>query len=158
MKIEAAPRVQATTAPKPAAAAAPKQPSVSHGSGPWTNPAAAAAMRSSVDLLKGIEDGILKHLDNIDRVRSFAIDLRSTSEIFTTASDAIANDGFKENDQFLPLINRASGSVSGAEGRLLSKDLAATWPSARADVISAIRSSRVISDNVARQLDPTARA
>lgn len=128
---------------------------ISHSSVPWTNPAAAAALRSSVDLLKGIEDGILKHLDDVDRARNFAVDLRATSEIFTTATEAIMGDAYKENDQFLPLISRAGGSVNGAEGRLLSKDLASNWPAARSEVLSALRSSRVISLNVATQLDPT---
>lgn len=122
--------------------------------GAWTNPAAAAALRSTVDLLKGIEDGIVRNFGDIERVRTFAADLKSTVDIFGTATDAITGDDSKENDSFLPLINAAGGGVEHAEARLSSKELTSTWPIERLDILAAIRRAKAISQNVADQLDP----
>ena len=120
----------------------------------WTNPAAAAALRSTVDLLRGIEDGIVRNFANADLVRGYAADLKSTAEIFGSATDAITGDTSKENDSFLPLITNAGGGVLHAESRLSSKELTATWPLERGDILAAIRRARAISQNVADQLDP----
>jgi len=120
----------------------------------WTNPAAAAALRSTVDLLKDIEAGVVQNFTNLEMVRSFASDLRSTVEIFESATDAITGDDSKENDSFLPHINNAGGGVSHAENRLSSKDLTTTWPLERGDILAAIRRAKAISQNVADQLDP----
>src|SRR4051812_22892716 len=106
---------------------------------PWTNPAAAAALRSTAELLKSIEDGVVRNFKQVELVRGYAADLRSTTEIFETATAAISNDSSKENDSFLPLINNAGGSVERAESRLSSKDLSSTWPIERADILAAIR-------------------
>lgn len=127
--------------------------SITHQSLPWANPAAAAALRSSVDMLKGIEAGILKNFQDVERVRAYSTDLRSTSEIFSVASEAV-NGGNKEDDQFLPLIKRAGAGVTGAEVRLSSKEITSTWPLERTDILGAIRAARVLTENVARQLDP----
>ena len=123
-------------------------------SDPWTNPAAAAALRSTVDLLQDIESGIVRNFKNADQVRSYAADLRSTSEILDAATAAIVGDASKENDAFLPLIDNAGGGVAHAEGRLSAKDFVATWPLERGDILAAIRRARAISENVADQLDP----
>ena len=120
----------------------------------WTNPVASAALRSTADLLKGIEDGIVRNFTDIERVRLFAGDLRSTLEILTAATTAISTDASVENDSFLPLVASANDGVELAENRLSSKELAATWPIERGDILSAIRRARAISQNVADQLDP----
>jgi hypothetical protein len=120
----------------------------------WTNPAAAAALRSTVDLLKGIEDGIVRNFKDVEMVRGYAADLKSTSDIFQTATDVLTTDASKENDSFLPLISNAGGGVLRAESRLSSKELSSTWPIERGDILAAIRRARAISQNVADQLDP----
>lgn len=120
----------------------------------WTNPAAAAALRSTVDLLKGIEDGIVRNFKDAELVRGYAADLRSTVDIFDTATEAVSTDASAENDSFLPLISNAGGSASHAEVRLSSKELASTWPLERGDILAAIRRARALSQNVADQLDP----
>ena len=120
----------------------------------WTNPAATAALRSTVDMLKSIEDGIVRNFQNADLVRSYAVDLKTTIEIFDTATTAITGDASKENDTFLPLLSSAGGGVSHAEMRLSSKELTTTWPLERVDILAAIRRAKSISQNVADQLDP----
>jgi hypothetical protein len=120
----------------------------------WTNPAAAAALRSTADLLEQIESGIVRNIKDVGLVRGYAIDLRSTLEIFETATTAITGDASKENDSFLPLITTAGGGVTHAETRLTAKELTSTWPLERGDILAAIRRARSISDNVADQLDP----
>jgi hypothetical protein len=120
----------------------------------WTNPAAAAALRSTADLLEQIEAGIMRNMQNVDMVRGYANDLNSTIEIFATATAAITGDASKENDSFLPLINTAGGGVQHAEARLASKELSSTWPLERGDILASIRRARSISTNVADQLDP----
>lgn len=120
----------------------------------WTNPAAAAALRSTVDLLKGIEDGIVRNFKDADLVRGYAADLKSTADIFGNAVEIVSTDTSKENDSFLPLINNAGGGVMHAESRMNSKDFGATWPLERGDILAAIRRARAISQNVADQLDP----
>jgi hypothetical protein len=120
----------------------------------WTNPAASAALRSTAELLKVIEDGVVRNFRDVDQVRGFAADLRSTAEIFETATAAISDDASKENDSFLPLIENAGGSVARAEARLTSKELSSTWPIERGDILAAIRRAKAISQNVADQLDP----
>jgi hypothetical protein len=137
-----APSIAATTTPQPT------------DSSSWTNPAAAAALRSTVDLLQGIEEGIVRNFKNVDMVRGYAADLKSTGDIFATATDVLMNDASKENDSFLPLINNAGGGVSRAESRLSSKELSSTWPIERGAILAAIRRARAISQNVADQLDP----
>ncbi|MCW2974482.1 MAG: hypothetical protein JWN72_2755 [Thermoleophilia bacterium] len=120
----------------------------------WTNPAAAAAMRSTVDLLKLIEEGITRNFADPNRVLGYASDLRSTFDIYTQATDAITADDSKENDSFLPLINKAGANINDASDRFDSKDFATTWPLYRNDVLAQIRTARSISLNVADQLDP----
>lgn len=120
----------------------------------WTNPAAAAALRSTADLLATIESGIVRNIQNVDLVRGYAIDLKSTLDIFATATDAITEDASKENDSFLPLISTAGGGVVHAEARLGAKELTSTWPLERGDILAAIRRAKSISANVADQLDP----
>jgi hypothetical protein len=105
-------------------------------------------------MLRVIEDGIIRNFGSVERVRYYASDLKSTMEILDTATSAITNDDSKENDSFLPLINSAGGGVTHAEARLVSKELAATWPIERTDILSAIRRAKAISQNVADQLDP----
>jgi hypothetical protein len=120
----------------------------------WTNPAAAAALRSTAELLKSIEDGVVRNFKDVELVRAYASDLRSTTEIFETATAAITGDASKENDAFLPLISNAGGGVERAEARLTSKELSSTWPIERGDILAAIRRAKAISQNVADQLDP----
>jgi hypothetical protein len=120
----------------------------------WTNPAASAALRSTADLLGEIEAGIIRNIQSVELVRGYAIDLRSTIDIFETAAAALANDASKENDSFLPLIDTAGGGVSHAENRLSAKELSSTWPLERGDILAAIRRAKSISLNVADQLDP----
>lgn len=134
-------------------------PSISAAAAPinadsWTNPAAAAALRSTAELLRGIEDGIVRNFRDAQLVRAYAPDLKSTSDILETASAALLSDTSKENDAFLPLIDNAGGGVSHAEARLSSKEFASTWPLERGDILAAIRRARAISTNVADQLDP----
>ena len=121
---------------------------------PWTNPAATAALRSSVQILASIEEGIVQNFAQVDKVLGFAADLRTTTDIFQAASDALLSDTNKDNDQFLPLIGQAGSRVTSAEGKLSSKDITSTWPSERATILEAVRHARVISSNVADQLDP----
>ena len=150
MKIEptqSAPRTPVAPVTFPGAA---KQAAVPGA--PWQNPAAAAALVSSSELLKSIEDGVISNYGDVERVRTFATDLRATNEILASASDTLLGDSSAENDQFIPLVNRASTGVGAAELRLSSKDLTATWPAERDDIISAIRQARVLSFNIARQL------
>lgn len=139
--------------------AAPVTPPVSGRSSiaaaPWTNPAATAALRSSVQILQSIEEGIVKNFAEVDKVRVFASDLRTAGDIFQAANDALLGDTNKDNDQFLPLIGQADARVSTAEVRLSSKEIASTWPTERSNILEAIRHARVISANVADQLDPT---
>ena len=137
-----APSIAATMSPTPAETTS------------WTNPAAAAALRSTVDLLKGIEDGIVRNFTNVELVRGYAADLKSTADIFATATDVISTDASKDNDSFLPLITNAGGGVLRAESRLNAKELTSTWPLERGDILAAIRRARAISQNVADQLDP----
>ncbi len=120
----------------------------------WTNPAASAALRSTADLLATIEAGIVRNIQDVSLVRAYAIDLRSTLEIYDAATAAITDDASKENDSFLPLINAAGGGVTHAETRLSSKELQSTWPIERGDILAAIRRAKSISLNVADQLDP----
>lgn len=131
--------------------AAPAEPAAS---GSWTNPAASAALRSTAELLHSIEDGIVRNFRDVELVRMYASDLRSTSEIFETATSALRSDASAENDAFLPLILNAGGSVERAETRLSAKELTSTWPLERGDILAAIRRARAISQNVADQLDP----
>lgn len=121
---------------------------------PWTNPAAAAALRSTVDLLDGIEQGIVRNFADSNLVRQYATGLRSTMEIYEVAAMTITSDGSPENDAFLPLIESAGSSASLAETRLSAKELAATWPLERSDILAAIRRARALSQHVADQLDP----
>jgi hypothetical protein len=120
----------------------------------WTNPAASAALRSTADLLATIEAGIVRNIKDVDLVRGYAVDLRSTMEIYEAATSAISGDASKENDSFLPLISTAGGGVTHAENRLSAKELASTWPIERGDILAAIRRAKSISLNVADQLDP----
>ncbi|MCW2924222.1 MAG: hypothetical protein JWM98_1626 [Thermoleophilia bacterium] len=122
--------------------------------GSWTNPAASAALRSTADLLKDVEDGIVRNFKNAGLVASYAADLRSTSEIIDAATTAISTDDSKENDAFLQLLENAGGSVSHAQDRLSSADLVSTWPLERGDILAAVRRAKAISSNVADQLDP----
>ncbi len=94
-----------------------------------------------------------QHFTDVDRVRAMVADIRSANEVITAASEAIASDASKDNDQFLPLIARAGGGVAAAEARLSSKDIAATWPMERADILASVRNAKVISKNIADQLD-----
>ena len=105
-------------------------------------------------MLQTIEEGIVRNFANADFVRAYASDLRSTTEIFDAATVALTSDDSKENDSFLPLIENAGGGVAHAENRLASKDLTATWPLERADILATIRRAKAISSNVADQLDP----
>ena len=146
-------RIASTAAPTaPAAPAVPSAPDP--GDVAWTNPAASAALRSTSDLLQGIEDGIVRNFRAPDMVRSFAIDLRSTLEILESAATAITTDASKENDAFLPLVSTAGEGISFAEARLSSQNFAATWPVERGDILAAVRRARALSRNVADQLDP----
>ena len=120
----------------------------------WTNPAAAAALRSTADLLATIEAGIMRNIQDVSLVRAYAVDLRSTMEIYDAATAAITGDASKENDSFLPLIVTAGGGVTHAESRLSSKELQSTWPIERGDILASIRRAKSISTNVADQLDP----
>lgn len=120
----------------------------------WTNPAASAALRSTADLLATIEAGIVRNIQDVSLVRAYAIDLKSTLEIYDAATTAISTDASKENDSFLPLITTAGGGVTHAESRLSSKELSSTWPIERGDILAAIRRAKSISLNVADQLDP----
>jgi hypothetical protein len=120
----------------------------------WTNPAASAALRSTADLLGSIEAGIVRNISDVGLVRAYAVDLRSTMEIYDAATTALTTDASKENDSFLPLITTAGGGVTHAEARLTSKELASTWPIERGDILAAIRRAKSISLNVADQLDP----
>ncbi|MCW2922455.1 MAG: hypothetical protein JWL76_2329 [Thermoleophilia bacterium] len=120
----------------------------------WTNPAASAALRSTADLLGTIEAGIVRNISDVGLVRAYAVDLRSTMEIYDAATTALSTDASKENDSFLPLISTAGGGVTHAESRLSSKELASTWPIERGDILAAIRRAKSISLNVADQLDP----
>lgn len=120
----------------------------------WTNPAASAALRSTADLLATIEAGIVRNIQDVSLVRAYAIDLKSTLEIYDAATTAISTDASKENDSFLPLITTAGGGVTHAESRLSSKELTSTWPIERGDILAAIRRAKSISLNVADQLDP----
>ncbi|MCZ4496303.1 MAG: hypothetical protein JWM25_886 [Thermoleophilia bacterium] len=120
----------------------------------WTNPAAAAALRSTVDMLANIEAGIVRDFTNVDRVRGYAYDLRSTIGIFEAATTAITSDSSVENDSFLPLLGQAGGGVSRAEHKLSAKDLNETWAGERSDILAAIRQAKNISHHVADQLDP----
>lgn len=147
-------RIAPSIAAVPPSATTPAKPAVPAASGSWTNPAASAALRSTADLLKSIEEGIIRNIGDVSFVRGYAIDLKSTIEIFETATSAITGDDSKENDSFLPLILTAGGGVSHAETRLSSKELASTWPIERGDILAAIRRARSISQNVADQLDP----
>jgi hypothetical protein len=133
---------------------APIRASVQNQDTQWTNPAAAAALRSTVDLLTLIEAGITRNFTDPDRVASFASDLHATVAIFAQATDAVASDASKENDSFLPLITTAGDNVAAAEERLNAKDFNTTWPIYRNDVLAAVRTARSLSQNVADQLDP----
>ncbi len=144
----------ATTTPTPASPPAAPPVSTDVDRSPWTNPAAAAALRSTADLLETIEQGILRNFQNVDYVRGYASDLHSTLGIFSTATSAITDDASKENDSFLPLITTAGGGVEHAETRLSSKELKSTWPLERSEILASIRRAKSISANVADQLDP----
>ena len=140
-----------------AAPIAPIAPSGAEGL-PWQNPAAASALRSTVQMLTTIEDGVIKAYSDVERVKLFAADLQMTSDILATATDALLNDGNKENDAFLPQLTLAGGGVTQAENRLSDKDIAATWPAERGDILGAIRKARVLAGNVADQVDPNGHA
>lgn len=142
----------------PSAPAAPANNAPHIVNAPWKNAAAAAALRSSTQMLQVIEDGIVRNYTEPSKVRVFAADLRAASDVFVAATDAISTDSSKDNDQFLPLLGRASGGVSSAETRLQSKDLTATWPNTRSDILTTIRTARMIAANVADQLDPNTRS
>lgn len=130
-------------------------PRTNHATSPWANPAAAAALRSNVELLRAVEEGIVKNFQDVDRVRTYAIDLRATTDMFMAATGALSTDKSTENDQVLPIISQAESRIVGAESRLSAKDLTSTWPAERTDILSAVRFARVISENVARQVDAT---
>lgn len=136
------------------AASTPKTGVLAEGSPVWTNPAASAALRSTADLLGTIEAGIIRNIQDVSLVRAYAIDLKSTLEIYDAATTALSTDASKENDSFLPLISTAGGGVTHAESRLSAKELASTWPLERGDILAAIRRAKSISLNVADQLDP----
>jgi hypothetical protein len=138
----------------PAPSIAPPSDSTAADSASWKNPAAAAALQTSVNILQQIEDGIVKHYGDVERVRTFASDLHQSSDMFAAASDAVTSDASADNDQFVPLLGRASDGVSSAETRISSKDLSSTWPSERSDILSTIRTAKLIATNVSRQLDP----
>lgn len=146
-------RIAPSFAPAPVVAPAPVAVPLTT-SGAWTNPAASAALRSTAELLKQIEDGIVRNFADVDLVRGYAADLKSTVEIFETATDAITSDASAENDSFLPLITNAGGGVERAEVRLSSKELHSTWPLERGDILASIRRAKSISQHVADQLDP----
>lgn len=120
----------------------------------WKNPAAAAAMKSSTDILKGVEDGIVRNFSDVNRVRAYVSDLASSSDMFSSAQQALTADKYPENDAFVPIIDKASGGVLVVAKRLGSQDIVNTWPAERNDILSAIRQSKSISANVAQQLDP----
>lgn len=132
-----------------------EQPRTDHAPSPWANPAAAAALRSNVELLRSVEEGIIKNFQDVERVRTYATDLRATNDMFAAANVALAGDRSPENDQVLPIIGQAESRIVGAESRLSAKDLTSTWPSERTDILSAVRFARVVSENVARQIDAT---
>jgi hypothetical protein len=134
-----------TATPKPVPS--PRAPGV-----PWQNPAAAAALSSSAEILKGVEDGVVRNYADADGARGYAADLKATNEILATASEVLLADNYTENDQFVPLVNRAGTGVGIAESKLNSKDLTSTWPFERDDVLSAVRQARVLSMHIARQL------
>jgi hypothetical protein len=152
MQISPTPPVSSATIPavliqKTKPAAEPQVPLTS-----WSNPAAAAALNCSAQLLGDIEASVIRFYNDVDRVRDLASDLHSTNEILDTATDALLNDGSADNDQFVPLLGRAGSGVVSAETKLSSKDLQNTWPNERTDVLATIRQARVISENVAHQL------
>lgn len=153
MRIAPSP-IAASMVPTSAPAAPLPAPAPSTDRDVWTNPAAAAALRSTADLLGQIEAGITRNMRNVELVRGYANDLSSTIDIFATATAAITGDSSVENDSFLPLITTAGGGVEHAESRLSSKELASTWPIERGDILASIRRARSISTNVADQLDP----
>ena len=97
---------------------------------------------------------MVRNFKDVEMVRGYAADLKSTAEIFQTATDVISTDASKDNDSFLPLITNAGGGVLRAESRLVAKELSSTWPLERGDILAAIRRARAISQNVADQLDP----
>ena len=143
-----------TSAPATTAPAVPAPATTAEDRSVWTNPAASAALRSTADLLAMIEAGIVRNMKDVDLVRGYAVDLRSTMEIYDAATTALSGDASKENDSFLPLISAAGGGVLHAETRLASKELTATWPIERGDILASIRRAKSISLNVADQLDP----
>ncbi len=122
----------------------------------WGNPAAAAALRTTVQMLRSVEDGVVQSYSNLDQARAYAADLSSAGDILAVASTALSTDNNVENDQFLPLISKATGGVTVASTRLLSRELAATWPTERSEILSTIRMARMLGENVARSLDPAA--
>ncbi|MCW2956710.1 MAG: hypothetical protein JWO69_1579 [Thermoleophilia bacterium] len=123
----------------------------------WTNPAATAALLSTVYMLADVEAGIVRNYGDVDRVRPFAVDLRSAIDVFDVATSAIASDDSTANDAFLPLLEAAGGSAHRAEAKLSSKELSDIWPAEGGDILSAIRRSMAISQHVADQLDPRGR-
>jgi hypothetical protein len=121
---------------------------------PWTNPVAAAALRSTVQLLADVENGVVRNFSDSSVVRGYANDLASAVGTIDAATIAITNDASKENDSFLPLIGNAGDSATHAENRLEAKELESTWTLERSGILAAIRRARTISQNVADQLDP----
>ncbi|MEO6866908.1 MAG: hypothetical protein ABI200_02700 [Gaiellales bacterium] len=121
---------------------------------PWTNPVAAAALRSAVDLLGGTEEGIIRNFADTSFVRQHAAGLRSTAELFSVATDVLRNDASIENDAFLPLVTNAGTSVSEAEFRLSAREITSTWPLERSEILASIQRARALSQHIADQLDP----
>lgn len=151
MKVGSGP-APAQTAAIPAS----QPPSVGHTPEPWRNPAASAALRSSVDMLKQVEKGILDNFSDVSRARTFTKDLWVSGDMMEVAATALKSDKFEENDQFLPLIGKAGTSVVGAAGKLDSKDITENWNAQRNEILGSIRTARTMGENVAHQLDPSA--
>lgn len=122
---------------------------------PWKNPAASAALTIGSQLLGMVEKGITDNYDQVDRARAFSSNLVSTNEILGDAAVALKTDANDMNDSFIPLIERASGSVETVAARLQAKELTDTWRSERQILLDTVKSALVISNTLAQQLDPT---
>ena len=121
---------------------------------PWQNPAAAAALKISTQMLQQVRDGIEINYDAIDRVRGLAGSLDTAGGIFSDANSVLAEDGNDMNDSFIPLIDRATSNVNLVATRLQSKEINDTWRDERQSLLDAVKSAMVISQTVGEQLDP----
>ncbi len=122
--------------------------------GPWANPAAAAALTISGRMLEQVQRGIEANFDSISRVRAFSGNLVTSNSMFEDAAEALATDGNDLSSQFIPLIERASGHVTGVASRLQAKDIIDTWRDEREHLLDTVRSAALIANTLAEQLDP----